>query len=280
MSLTDLTLDGVSLVDTVEAVTGATIIVSRVNRPLSGTIRAEFVEVAGRGGAWAFDEEDGEILLTFNVVVLVDDIAVRRSAIQALQSWFRTPSGRKKLIVTDESDRYWDAKIPSAGAIEDDEYHGTATITFSARPYALATSESTEEISVSGAGSDSGSFSESLDYNAEPVIELTPTDGTITSFVLTLNDAEIAWQDGSAGDPNTITQDETITISSLSDTVTLGVSTDTNLTGAFDPDDVDMAAVAITGFPELVNGSNTWSLTWTGTATTADLDITWRERFL
>lgn len=278
MSLLDLSLGGTSLVDTVEAVSGATTVVTRATRPLSGAIRAEFVEVAGRDGAWAYDEEDGEIPLSFDVVVLVDDIATRRAAIAALRAWFRTPSGRKALIVSDEPDRFWDAKIPAAGAIEDDEYAGLATITFSARPYAYATATDTEAVAASGSP-DSGTFTLDLDTEAEPVIEITPTNGTITSFVLTVNGAEIAWQDGSAGDPTTIAQDETITISTLSQTVTLAVNVDVNLTGAFDPDDVDMALVAITGFPILVDVSNAWALSWTGTATTVDIDFTWRERF-
>lgn len=273
MSLTDLTLDGVSLVDTVEAVSGATIIVSRVNRPLGGTVRDEFVDVAGRDGAWVFDEEPGEILLTFDVVVLVDDIAVRRSAIQALRSWFRTPSGRKKLIVTDESDRYWDAKIPTAGAIEDDEYHGTATITFSARPYALSTSVSTEEITANSNG-DSGSFSESMDYPAEPIIELTPQGGNFTGFLFTLNGYQFEWFG------TTIASGTTITVSTISQTVTVGANNDMELTGVFDPDDVSMGNVSTNGFPEMVDGSNTWSLNWNGTATSVDIDIFWRERFV
>lgn len=279
MSFIDLTLGGTSLTTTVEAVSGATVVVRTVNRPLSGEIRAEFVNVPGRDGAWVFDEQPGDILLTFEMSILVDDIATRRAAIAALRSWAQTPSGRLPLIVSDESDRHWDAKIPAAGAIEDDEHAGMATITFSCRPFMYSTSESSETIEASGSP-DSGTFSESLSYNAEPVIEITPTNGTITSFVLTVNGAEIAWQDGSAGDPNTIAQDETITISTISQTVTLGVNVDVNLTGAFDPDDVDMAAVAITGFPEIVNGSNAWSLSWTGTATTVDIDFAWRERFV
>lgn len=273
MSLIDLTLAGVAL-----STACPEAVVTNVNRPLAGAVRDEFTEVPGRDGAWVYDEEPGEILLTFDIAVLVDAPSQRRAAIATLRSWARTPSGRAQLIVSDEADRFWDVKLASAPPLVDDETVGVTQLVLSARPNPYATTASEQAIEAAGSP-DSGTFNLDLDTVAEPIIEITPTNGTITSFVLSVNGAEVAWQDGSAGDPSTIAQAETITISTLSQTVTLAANVDVNLTGAFDPDDVDMASVAITGFPDLVDGTNEWSLSWTGTATTVDVDFTWRERF-
>ena len=253
-------------------------VITRVNRPLAGAVRTEFVEVPGRAGAWAFDEEPGEMPLVIDIDVLVDTIAERRAAIATLRGWARTPSGRSQLILDDEPDRFWSVKLSAAPPMEDDEYAGQTSLTFSAEPYAFDTDLSTQAEVASGTP-DSGSFAVTDDVDAEPEVVITPTNGTITSFTLTVNGEEVAWQVG-VGGPTTIGSGQSITISSISDTVLLGASGDVNLTGAFDPTDVDMVAVAITGFPVLTNGTNNWSLSWTGTATSVDVDFAWRRRFI
>jgi predicted phage tail component-like protein len=269
----EATLDAVTLASACpEAV------ITRVNRPLGGTVRTEFVEVPGRAGAWAFDEEPGEMPIVVDIDVLVDDIADRRAAIATLRGWAQTPSGRSQLIFDDEPDRYWSVKLSAAPPMEDDEYFGRTTLTFSAEPYAFDTTPSTQDEVASGSP-DSGSFAVDDDVDAEPEVVITPTNGTIASFALTVNGEEVAWQVGT-GSPVTILSGQSITVSSISDTVLLGASGDVNLTGAFDPDDVDMVTVAITGFPVLTNGTNNWSLSWTGTATSVDVDFAWRRRYV
>jgi predicted phage tail component-like protein len=271
---TDLTLNGVALST---AVPEALVVVP--TRPLVGRRRDVFVDVPGRAGSWAYPEEPGDRVLEFEIHIQADTFDERRTAVEALAAWCDLGEV-SPLIVSDRPDRYHDAILDHDADPAEWLTTAKASLRFRCGAYALASAQSTEAISVSGAGSDSGSFNVTDAVEAEPVIEITPTNGTITSFVLIINGAEVAWQDGSAGDPNTIAQDETITISTLSQTVTLAANYDVNLTGAFDPNEIDMAAVAITGFPDLSNGSNSWTLTWTGTATTIDLDIAWRERFL
>jgi hypothetical protein len=67
-------------------------------------------------------------------------------------------------------------------------------------------------------------------------------------------------------------------VSSVSFTVTAGANVDTMLTGAFDPNDLEMSDVS-GEFPELEPGTNDWSLIWTGTATTVTVLVTWRRRY-
>lgn len=269
----EATLDGTALASACpEAV------ITAVNRPLGGNVRTEFVEVPGRAGAWAFDEEPGEMTITVDIDVLVDDIALRRAAIATLRGWAQTPSGRSQLIFDDEPDRYWSVKFSTAPPMVDDEYVGQTTLSFSAEPYAFDTTPTTQAEVASGSP-DSGSFAVTDDVDAEPEVVITPTNGTLTSFTLTVNGQEVAWQVGTAG-PITIGSGQSITVSSISDTVLLGASGDVNLTGAFDPTDVDMATVAVTGFPVLTDGTNNWSLSWTGTATSVDVGFAWRRRYV
>lgn len=268
MALIDLTLDGVSLA---AAVPDA--VVQDVNRPLAGEVRTEFVTVPGRAGSWDFDEEPGEISLTFSIAILVDTVAARRAAIGTLAAWARTPSGRADLVISDEPSRVWEVRLAAGPPMVDDETMGQTSVVFSARPYALASTPTVENIAASGPP-DSGSFVASDVVEADPVIELTPTDGTLESFVLDLNGDSVAWS-GAA-----IAQDDTITISSLADVVTVGANFDVNLTGAFDPADVDMVDVAVSGFPTIVPGSNPWNLQWSGSATAVTIVITWRERII
>lgn len=255
-------------------------IITRVVRPLAGAVRTELVDVPGRAGAWAFDEEPGETILTVDVTILVDDMDDRRDAIAKVRRWARTPDGRSKLTFDDEPDRYWSVKVSTAPPLEDDEYVGKTTLSFTAEPYAWAHDITTEAEAASGGSPDSGSFAVTDELPAEPEVRIKPTNGTITSFTLGVNGESVAWQTLAPGVPHTVSSGQTITVASLSDTVLLGSSGDVNLTGAFDPDDVSMVAVAVTGFPLLVPGSNSWSLSWTGTATAVDVTFVWRERFI
>lgn len=254
-------------------------VITAVQRQLAGEVRTEFVEVPGRAGAWVFDEEPGELSIVVDIDVLVDTIAERRTAIGQLRAWARTPSGRAALIFDDEPDRFWSVKLAAAPGMTDDEYVGQTSVSFSAEPYAWALTTSLQEEAASGTP-DSGSFSVSDDLNADPEVRITPTNGTITSCTLTVNGESVAWQVDDPGNPNSVASSGTLTVSSISDTVLFGTSGDTNLIGYFDPDDVDMANVDVTAFPLLVPGSNTWALSWTGTATTVDVDFAWRERLI
>lgn len=271
--MTDAQLNGIDLSSACpEAV------ITSIERQLGGAVRDEFVEVPGRAGAWVFDEEPGETTITLGIDVLVDTIAERRAAIGTLRGWARTPT-RAALILSDESDRFWTVKLAAAPQMTDDEYVGQTSIAFSAEPYAWALTTSLQEEAASGSP-DSGSFAVTDDLNANPEVRITPTNGTITSCTLTVNGETVAWQVDDPANPNTVASAGTLTVSSISDTVLFGTSGDTNLVGVYDPTDVDMANVDISAFPLLTPGTNTWALSWTGTATTVDVDFTWRERYV
>lgn len=262
----DLKLDGVDLST---AVPGALVIVPV--RPLVGGRRDVFVDVPGKAGSWKFPEEPGDRILRFAIDILGADFPDRRAAVTALADW--CDLGRvAPLIVSDLPDRYHNALLDNDP--DPDEWLRRAEIDLAFRcdPYALGLVPGEEEIAASGAGSDSGTFDIDDSIDAEPVIEITPTDGTITGFTFTLNGDALGY-----GGP-TIPSGNTVTLSSISDTVTSGVSGDTMLTGAYNPAQLVMGLIS-GAFGLLNPGENTWSLAWSGTATAVTITIGWRRRY-
>lgn len=265
---TDVTLNGVALSTAVPSA-----IVTRPERPLVGSRRDVFVDVPGRAGSWKFAEEPGDRIIELAVDILAETFEARRSAVRALADWCAVGAA-SNLIIDDEPDRY------HVGILDNDpdpdewlNHAGSIRLRFRCDPYALATALSSETVAVSGGGSDSGTFNVDDVLDAEPIIEITPNDGTITGFTLTVNGYAISYT------APTIASGNTVTISSISDTVTAGTNGDTMLTGAYNPASVTMGFVTANLFPLLVNGTNAWSLTWDGTATDITAEITWRERF-
>ena len=264
---TDVTLNGSALSAAVPAAK-----VLEVRRQLVGRRRHRRASVPGRAGAWTFGEQPGDRTLVVVVDIEADSFADRRAAVVALANWcdLLEPSA---LIVDDQADRYHEALLDAV--VDTDEWlrRSELELPFITGPYALASALSTESIAASGSP-DSGTFPITDKVTAEPIIELTPTDGTLTGFALTVNGYELSWTPAAGS----LASGETVTVSSISDTVTLGANDDVNLTGTFDVADVDMQDVA-GEFPLLFEGSNAWALAWTGTATAVTLDLTWRERY-
>jgi len=265
---TNITLDGVSLATAVPSAA-----VLSVARGLTGAPRGELVEVPGRAGSWQFPEEPGDRPIRVTLHLLADDITERRAEVRALAAWVHH-TGRVDMVIADEPDRLERVTVKTTPAPTEWLTAADITLEFAAEAYSYAVSTSSEAVTAAGSP-DSGTFDiDNLFVDAEPIIEITPLNGNLTSFEKTLNGDTIGWSDA------LVASGDTITISSLNDTVTIGANVDMELTGFFDPDDVAMQTVTATGFPLLVPGSNAWALTWAGTATNVRIEFTWRERYI
>ena len=241
-----------------------------VRRPLVGARRFEQVEVPGRAGAWTFDEEPGPRIIEVDLDLQAPDFETRRAAVRAVADWADIGT-HSQLIFSDEPDRYHWAQLANDGDVSERLLYGAATLRFTADPFAYSTTTTTQA-ATANSNPDTDTFTIGDEVYAEPVIELTPAGGNLTAFVLTVNGYQVTW----AG---LLASGDTLTISSISDVVTLGANDDINLTGAFDVADLDMADVsAPDGFPLLFSGLNTWTLSWTGSATSVALNFYWRER--
>jgi phage-related protein len=261
----DATFDGVSL-----ATACPESVITRADRPIIGTARHEYVDVPGRAGSWQYPEEPGDATLGLDLVVLVDNAALLRAAIRKVGDWMQPLLGAAALELSDEPDRIWWATAETVPNPAEAEHDAVISIQFRVPPYSEAADPSTEPLIAVGSP-DSGMFDTSSGIDTRPIIEITPTNGTLTGFTLTFNGTSLSW----AG---LVLDDATITVNCISDTVTAGVNGDVNLTGAFVVGAVSMQDVS-GEFPSLIPGENDWAFEWTGTATTVDLDVTWRERF-
>ena len=268
MTTTDVTLNAVDLSD---AVPEAAIL--RVRRKLVGARRDTFVDVPGRAGAWVFREEPGDRTIVLELDLAGVSFATRRAAVLDLAEWADTPAGPVRLIIDDEPDRYYTVVLADDPDVDEWLNNAAAELTYRADPYAHAITTSSAPITATS-GTAAGTFAASDTIVTYPVIEVTPLDGTLTGFTIGLNGDAITWTD------ETVMSGETVTISSISSTVTLGVSTDVHLTGAYNASDVAMATVSGT-FPLIIPGTdiNTYSITTTGTATNVRFVITWRRRY-
>lgn len=265
MTTTDVTLAGVALSTAVPSAK-----VLDVRRQLAGRRRHTAVAVPGRADPYIFTEQPGARTLELDVSIAADSFAARRAAVVDLADWCDL-GDTAELVIDDEPDQYHNAILDDgAASLRELLNGGDATLRFLTGPYSLAVAASSESATATG-GSDNDAFTPPDLIVAEPVIELTPLNGTLASFTFTLNGDALYY-----GAP-TVASGNTLTISTISDTVTLGVNGDTMLTGAYTGTvvlaDVDGA------FPLIVPGSNTWALVWTGTATNVRVVITWRRRY-
>jgi len=265
MTGTVVTVNGVS-----SALAIPELLVVRVRRQLLGDRRDVRRQVPGRAGAWVFPEQPGDRKISIEFDLLADSFAARRDAVRKLAEWADTPNGIVKLIIDDEPDRYYEAILSNAPDVDEWLLRGSGELDYAAGPYALGSVPETVAIVATGSP-DSDTFAAAGALVGYPEIKLTPAGGTVTSFTLTMNGDALTW----AG---LINNGGSLTISSISTIVLAGASTDVELTGAYNAANLSMAAVAGT-WPLIVPGLNSWTLIYTGTATSVTLATTWRKRY-
>jgi len=265
MSSTVVTLNGTSSATAVPE-----LVIVKVARQLLGDRRDVFVEVPGKAGSYAFAEEPGDRFVVLQFDLQAGSFADRRDAVRRLAAWADTPAGSVPLAVDDEPDRYSEAVL--VGRLDVDEWltRGAGEIEYRVGPYALANDPTTETLVLLTSPA-SDTFTAADELTAYPVLELTPLDGTMTGFTLSMNGDTLTWS-------GLVILADTLTVSAISATVTQGANDDVNLVGAFNVGALDMADVD-GSFPLVVPGTNALDLSWTGTATGISVAITWRRRY-
>lgn len=245
------------------------LICSQVSRPLRGEIRDDIVQVPGREGFWLFEELPGQRVIVVELSIVADDFEARREAVIATADWL-DQAGLQELIIDDEPDRFHLARLRQAP--DPDEWLNAAAfeVEFVCQPYSYATVISEENLVCSDGAAET--FSAPDKVQGIPIVEVTAKGGDLEGFDLDVNGEVLTYGD-------TLVEDATITISTLSYTVTTGTNIDTQLEGTFDPDDLDMASVS-GDFPIIVAGTNSVTVDFGSgsTATTVEVDIYWRRR--
>lgn len=243
--------------------------INRTARQMMGATRDVGVTVPGRGGSWWFTEERGNRTIEVEMTVAAP-ASSRHAAVVEVADWLDV-RGQAKLIFDDEPDRYHLAVLAEPPLPDEWRQTGRFRVGWIADPYSYAVSTTSQSVTADGSP-DSGSISVDTSAAVWPVVTLTPLDGTLTGFTLTTNGEQLTWT-GSA-----IASGSSITINSISAVVTLGANLDTELTGVYSEVALTMEDV-LGQFPTLVDGTNTWSLSWTGTATKVRVTYLYRRRY-
>lgn len=245
--------------DSVASTTVTGLVVRDVKRPLLPTDRSTFVEIPGRDGSWLFEDAAGDRELTLICAIAAGDDAGRRTSLRALAALIYK-TGRRNLVLSDESDRYWLGKFVDAGDFDEVRgYAGDFDLRFRADPFAYSTSTSTQVLGPTTTEPYSTTFNVTTDADTPYVVDVAPTADITGGFTLTVNGDALTYG-------TTLASGSTVQISSVANTV--------KLNGA-----LAMSTVSGT-FGKLVNGVN--SITFdrsSGTASTT-LTFSWRRRYL
>lgn len=248
------------------------LIVTKVSRGLLGEDRDVVVAVPGREGAWIFTERPGMRTLRLDCTVVGADASeLRRASVVEVADWIDL-AGQHSLIVSDQTDRYWNAKLVTPPDVDEWRLLGKFELDFIADPYAYALTESTEARALA-MPSDSFVFVAADTIFAYPEVTIGVTSGSLVGFTIALNGVSLVYG-------GTVVPGQPVSISSLSYTVVAGTSVDVNLTGAFDGSALSMGTVS-GDFGFVIPGSNTFSFNAGpgSTATGVTVLIRWRRRY-
>lgn len=262
--MTDVTFKGAALSAAVPEA-----LVLKVGRGLLGNRRDTWQEVPGRAGSWMYAEKPGDRTISLPLNIEGSDYPDRRDAVNRLAAWADSP-GLAPLIIDDEPDRYWDAKL--TGNPDPEEWLLTADIELAYRvgPYAWATSLAASTETWTATDNVAHVLTLPDEVEAQPILELTAGVADIPSFTLTVNGAALTYGTNLAAGAK-------LTINGIGYMVTTGANADTTVAGYFNPANVSMATVAGT-FPLLLPGANSITLD-TPAGQTATITATWRRRY-
>lgn len=255
----DLTLNGTTLSS---SVTG--IYVNKVVRSLLGGVRDVYKEFPGLSGSWRFVEKPGDRHLVASLTILSNSYALRRTAVKALASWADVGVA-SKLIVSDESDRYWDAKLITPPDPDEWVNHAVIDLEFRVGPYSKATSTSSSSVTATNNVDFTVALPDAVE--AYPIIEVTASADMTTGFTITCNGNVFTYA-------TALTSGNKVTVSSLAYAVTTGANADTNCDGTFVAANLSMAGVDGV-FPVLQPGNNTVRITGANSTAT----FLWRRRY-
>lgn len=254
--------------DEVASTTLPELYVTRVGRGLWGEVRDTRIPMPGRDGAWLFTENRGQRVITAELVRVRAPGERLRATVSELADWL-DKAGEKRLVVDDQPDRFWRAALAAAPDVDEWAMTGRTVIEWSAQPYAFAMSLS--EVCASATSASGAMFTAADTVEAYPEVVITANGGAASGIHFTMNGDALVF--GAA-----IGAGQSLTISSISSTAITSPSIDVDLTGAFDPSALTMASV--TGdFPLVLPGGNSWTVSYSGSATSVTVCVRWRRRY-
>lgn len=247
------------------------LVITQVTKGLLGAQRGSFIDVPGREGFYHFSQPRGRRTVTVEAFVEADSFPeARRANITELADWLDV-IGQAKLILGDDPGVYYEAVLESVpDLIEWRDWTELFEIVWVTQPYAF--DMDVEEESWTDDNNHTHNWTLDLKMPLYPVIEITPTNGTLSQFTLTTNGEALTYS-------GLVNSGDTLTINSIAPIVVSGSNTDLELTGVYNPVTRSMSGVA-GAFPTLIPGGN--SITFVrqgGTATSFSFTVSYRRKY-
>lgn len=215
-----------------------------VKRPLLPAAKTKRVELAGSSGAYDFDGLEYSLrTVTMKIQYIGTSYEELRSRARSIAAWLSQGTW-SRLIINDESDKYYLAKVTGEVDLEALWESGTADVSFDCQPYAYSVAESTYNFTATGAKTyefQNGGTRE-INYRSPQGCKFKITAvGTLTTLTLTLNGETLNFTEAVSG---------TLVIDNIAMTAKVGgVNKFDKLTG-----DVDTFLSVIPGTNSLVVG--------------------------
>jgi len=244
--------------------------VESFERQILGEQQGNHVKIDGREGTYYFPQSRGRRSIISKMWVLSSTFGERGDILEDVADWLDV-NQEAQLILSDRPTRYWMAVLNTIPTPEEWRHLASFEIEWLVQPYSFDESISVE--TWTSDVDDDHIWNPGLIMDVYPVIEITPTNGTLLSLEIQANGNSLTW----AG---SVASGDTVTINSIAPTVVLGDSEDTMLTGAYDALAVSMAGVD-GAFPILIpSGTNQVRFIKTGgTATSFSIIVSYRKKY-
>lgn len=217
-----------------------------VKRPLLPAAKVKRVELAGSSGAYDFDGLEYSLrTVTMKIQYIGTSYEELRSRARSIAAWLSVGTW-SRLIINDESDKYYLAKVTGEVDLEGLWESGSADVVFDCQPFAYSVTESTYNFNATGAMTyefQNGGTRE-IDYRSPQGSKFKITAvGTLTTLSLALNGETLNFTEAVNG---------TLVIDNFAMTATVGgVNKFDKLTG-----DIDTFLSIIPGTNSLVIGGS------------------------
>lgn len=173
-----------------------------VKRPLLPALKVKRIELPGASGSYDFNDDEYSLRsITMRIAYIGTSYEELRNRARNIAAWL-TPSGFAKLIINDEPDKYYLAKITNEIDLESLLESGSADISFDCQPFAYSIDEEIISFDVSG----------TTDYNfinpgTRPINYKSPQgskfqisiSGSFTTLTIALNGNSITYGDDVIG---------------------------------------------------------------------------------
>jgi predicted phage tail component-like protein len=239
-----------------------------VERGLIGARRTTFENIPGMEGAYVAPEEPGLRRIEIDASILIDAVnpAQRRAAVREVAAWYSHAS-MQKLIISDEPDLFEMAIAAEAPNVREWRQRGQFVLPFWTEPYSYQVELQHAAATAVGTTVDVIVDVDGTAPTTPFIVEMTASGASSFQYV-TVNGR--TWTRGTA-----LAGGQSVTFNTKAGVMLLGVNTDTDLQGVYDPDDVSMGGGS--GRPPwLEPGLNTIEVGMNHTG--FDVDVWWRGR--